>query len=542
MRTYDAVVVGSGFGGAVAACRLSERGRSVLVLERGRRWGREDFPRPGQPDAPWRFEASPQPLPEAQSSKSGLFEIRRFPGMTVVVAAGVGGGSLVYTNVQKIPPASAFAGWPAFAEATAGRPAPNWLEYLRPYYQRVREMLEPSPLPHDLQRLRAFEAAHAALGRSAGVERPPLAVLWPAHRSPEGVGEGEGEEERINRFGAPQQSCNLCGQCVLGCGRHAKNTLDLNYLKRAESLGAEVRPLCRVTRIEPHSGGYEVSFHPLPASLPPERQGEERVAARAVFLAAGSLGTTELLLRCRNLDKTLSDLSPRLGERWSANGDFFAGLLDSRIPIAPTEGPSVAAGYEAPEGFYTLEGAIPSSLVAGRRSLVAVATRVISLLGLSFLRERGAATERSASCGDGEAEESLRRLGVFFLMGRDASDGRLRLDARGALDLDWDPRASELLLDRMRRYLRELGRGYGGWMIVPERWWTRGLATVHPLGGCAMGRDPSEGVCDPFGRVFSYENLFICDGSLFPCALGFPPSLTIAALAEHVVEKAVTGD
>ncbi|MEE9236113.1 MAG: NAD(P)-binding protein, partial [Candidatus Acidoferrales bacterium] len=244
MKTYDAIVVGSGFGGAVAACRLAERGRSVLVLERGRRWGRQDFPRPptrqaSLDSAPFGSAQGKQDKPAGRPGggwwwserEPGLFELRRFPGMSVVVAAGVGGGSLVYTNVQKVPPAAAFQGWPA----------PITLDTLRPYYERVREMLEPTAIPHDLQRLRAFQAAHAAIGKADRVERPLLAIYW---------GQG-GDEERLNRFGARQLPCNLCGVCVFGCDRHSKNTLDLNYLKRAEDLGAEVRPLCQVTRIEP---------------------------------------------------------------------------------------------------------------------------------------------------------------------------------------------------------------------------------------------------------------------------------------------------
>jgi len=255
-----------------------------------------------------------------------------------------------------------------------------------------------------------------------------------------------------------------------------------------------------------------------------------------VFLAAGSLGTTELLLRARDLDRTLPNLSPRLGRAWSPNGDFFAGLLGARLPIQPTAGPSVAAGYEAPEGFYALEGAIPAPLADRHRLALRLLNR---LLALRYLFRQSAGRDvvdaGNAHCVDAELEVLLRHTGAFFLMGRDAADGRLRLDGRGALDLDWDPRSSELLLDQMRRYLADLGRAYGGWMVVPERWWTRALGTVHPLGGCAMGRDSAEGVCDPFGRVFGYPNLFICDGSIFPRALGFPPSMTIAALAEHVV-------
>lgn len=518
MRTFDAVVVGSGFGGAVAACRLAERGGSVVVLERGRRWERTDFPRPGQPRARWWF----------QGDERGLFELRRFAGMKVIVAAGVGGGSLVYTNVQKIPLAAAFQGWPE----------PVSLDSLHPYYARVEEMLDPSPIPHPLVRLQAFEAAHATLGRAEGLERPPLAIRW-----------GEGDLERANRFGALQKPCNLCGQCIFGCDRHAKNTLDLTYLKRAETLGAEVWPLCQVNRIEPRALGYEVRFRRLP-DREAGKPEEETVAARRLYLAAGSLGTTELLLRARDVDATLPKLSRRLGEGWSPNGDFFAGLIGSRIPIQPTVGPSVAAGYEsAPEGFYVLEGAIPPAAAEPHKTLLRLVNHLFSLRRFFSGRSDSSSPGDTPACADPESEELLRHMGVFFLMGRESSHpstpfgtgGRLRLGPRGELELDWDARESELLFGRIRRYLAELGRGYGGWMVVPERWWAPDLGSVHPLGGCGMGRDASAGVVDAFGRVFGYENLFVCDGSIVPRALGVPPSMTIAALAEHVVENSVSG-
>lgn len=489
----------------------------MLVLERGRRWGRADFPRPGRANAGWRWN----------EDEHGLFERRAFLQMQVIVAAGVGGGSLVYTNVQKVPPAEAFARWPPFAEASGGRPATDWLDYLRPYYERVREMLEPAPVPIELQRLRALEAAHAAARLPGRLERPDLAIRF-----------GSGDEEVVNKFGAAQKACDFCGDCVLGCDRHAKNTLDLTYLKRAESLGAEVWPLCEVTRLAPHNGGYEISFR----RLEDDSRQAETVRARSVFLAAGSLGTTELLLRARDLDRTLPNLSARLGQQWSANGDFFAGLLDSRLPIAPTYGPAVAAAADATEqGFYVLEGAIPSSLVTGHRTSITFLARLTSLLRLSFLRRRQEPAI-AGSCGDEEYAGLLRHMGAFFLMGRDASNGRLVLDAKGKLQLVWDWRESEALLARMRRYLEELGRGYGGAMLIPQPWWPLTLGTVHPLGGCPMGRDASEGVVDSFGQVFGYDNLYVCDGSIIPRALGVPPSMTIAALAEHVAENAVIGE
>jgi cholesterol oxidase len=236
-------------------------------------------------------------------------------------------------------------------------------------------------------------------------------------------------------------------------------------------------------------------------------------------------------------------LSARLGRQWSANGDFFAGLLDSRLPIVPTYGPSVAGATD--EGFYVLEGAIPSSLACPEsrwaRRGVALATRMASLLRLSFFH-RPQDSAAVHSCGDEETAKLLRHAGAFFLMGRDASDGRLALDAKGNLQLLWNWRESEPLLSRMRRYLEELGRGYGGAMLIPQPWWPLTLGTVHPLGGCPMGRGVSEGVVDSSGRVFGYANIYVCDASIIPRALGLPPSMTIAALAEHIAEHAVICD
>jgi cholesterol oxidase len=446
--------------------------------------------------------------------------------MKVLVAAGVGGGSLVYTNVQKIPPASVFMGWPG----------PIGLNYLHPYYERVQAMLEPTPIPHRLDRITAFEAAHLRVGLAGHIERPPLAICW---EDPERV--------FVNRFGARQQGCNLCGQCVFGCERHAKNTLDLNYLHRAEQLGAQVWPHCRVLGLRAVSGHYEVQFERLLPEPAPSTLSVEMASAPTVFLAAGSLGTTELLLSSR---AALPQLSARLGQGWSANGDFFAGLIASRLPIEPTRGPSVAAAYNATEtdGFYGLEGAIPPVAATYKRTFV----RLAHWLGwvrhfAERCRQPDAEGWDRESCTDRESEELLRYLGVFFLMGQDASDGELRLGARGELDLVWSQSrgfgTSRLLMQRMQSYLRRLGRGYGGWMLTPRAWWLGGKgATVHPLGGCPMGATSADGVADAFGRVFGYPGLYISDGSLIPRALGVPPSHTIAALAEHVVEHALAGD
>jgi cholesterol oxidase len=262
-RTYDAVVVGSGFGGGVSACRLAEAGRRVCVLERGRRFGHSDFPE--------RLDDAPRLLWHARLNPYGLYDVRLFNGGSVLAAAGVGGGSLLYANVQLPAEPDVFGSpWPRAIDRDA----------LDPFYARVDEALEPRTAPADLPKVRAF----AGMARLGGLEaeRTPLAVHF--------------GEPRLNPFGGvPQRGCTNLGQCVTGCPRHAKNTIDLTYLARAEKHGAELYPLHEVVGIAPPGAG-ERDWHVACRDL--QYGGTRQIAATVVVLAAGALGSTRLLLIC----------------------------------------------------------------------------------------------------------------------------------------------------------------------------------------------------------------------------------------------------
>jgi cholesterol oxidase len=302
--SYDAVVIGSGFGGAVAACRLAHAGLSVAVLERGRRYDLNPFPRNWHSlSAGWFWS----------SSDPGLFDVRLYPEMTVVQAAGLGGGSLVYANVQMRAPAAVFDhGWPQGYSRAA----------LDPYYDLVAYMLDINPIPKSNlpAKSRAMEAAARTLGRSGQFSFPNLAVDF----GPSGV-------EHQNKFGVRQRGCTYCGECCVGCNFHAKNTLDLNYLAIAHLKGADIATLCEVSRIEPADTGYKVSFKDR---VNDGKAGE--ITARYCFVCAGAVNSTELLLRCRDVHGTLSKLSPRLGDNYSGNGDFlsFAFNMRGRAPLS----------------------------------------------------------------------------------------------------------------------------------------------------------------------------------------------------------------
>src|SRR5437764_419221 len=289
---YDAVVVGSGFGGGITACRLAQAGWRVCVLERGRRFAPEDFI--SEPiEAPtllWHHFLNP----------GGVFDLRLFKDVVVITAAGVGGGSLVYANVQlRANPEVFDTGWPAGIDRTS----------LDPYYERVESVLEPRSTPTDphLAKVRAFEGMAAAAGQTA--TSLPIAVHF--------------GEDRVNPFsGVKQSACTNTARCDIGCPRHAKNTIDITYLARAEREGAVVRPHCEVRRLEaPASpdGPWRVSFRGLGDA------DDGSVEAPVLVLAAGTLGSTRLLLRNR---RRLPKLSPALGRRFSGNGDALGAAFN----------------------------------------------------------------------------------------------------------------------------------------------------------------------------------------------------------------------
>src|SRR5271157_5469848 len=288
----DVVVVGSGFGGAVAACRLAVAGRSVLVLERGRRWTPDQYPR--DPDDAWVWDQ------DEPQHNNGWIDLRFFNRMWVAQGAGVGGGSLIYANISIDAKPSTFdAGWPSQI-SYAG---------MAPYYERVADMLGSRPLP-DGQLTRRFELMRDAAARIDQADRfrkLDLAVTFDddwTYALPD-AHDAKRSRTWTNRFGKQQGTCIHCGNCDIGCQVQAKNTLDLNYIAAAEKAGAAVQPLSLVTHLSPADGGWRVHYDRLTEG----RREPAEITAKRVILAAGSLGSTEILLRSRDQFATLINLS-----------------------------------------------------------------------------------------------------------------------------------------------------------------------------------------------------------------------------------------
>lgn len=515
-RAYDAIVVGSGFGGGIAACRLAEQGMSVCVLERGRRFGPGDYPD--------RLAQFPHALFHPRKNPGGMFDVRIMRDVAVVTGAGVGGGSLVYANVQLRAPDAIFED-PAWPAAIDGRELDRFYDLTEAALDPQTTPRTPAPLP----KVAAFEAMARAAGRTA--EALPLAV----HFGP----------DRHHPFsGVFQQRCDNLGRCDVGCPRMSKNTIDITYIARAETLRAEIYPLHEVHDIHPPAragDAWRVGFRDL------QYKTKGEVRAPLVVLAAGTVGSTRLLLRNR---RRLSKLSSALGSRYSGNGDALALAFDPTaegVVGARTEfGPVMTSRIDEMDerGLMIADGGLPTSfddvlevlrgvrLLTGLGRLRVAAKNIASNIGLSDrpLAPRDMRVKHRKPIGD-----SL----IFLCIGRDAADGRMRLTPIfRRVDIRFDRAASAGLFDRMRETVTDLCRAAGATAFFALDAGPLGnYVTVHPLGGCPMSDDPATGVVDDGGKVYGYDGLYVLDGSIVPTAIGVNPSKTIAALAERGIEK-----
>ncbi|MDN5760591.1 MAG: GMC oxidoreductase, partial [Tomitella sp.] len=493
-----AIVIGSGFGGAVAAARLAQAGLSVLVIERGRRWPAGSFPREPNLGAGWLWKRG-----------HGLYDLRWLGRMASVQASGWGGGSLVYANVFARPPHILLdERWPGHLRR----------DELDPYYDLAAHMLEVHPttvdpssgrLPGRTQMVQDLVGSMDLTGEA--MFRPNLAVTF-----------GDPDTVRTNIHGVKRRGCAFGGECVAGCNHGAKNSLDYTYLAVAEAAGARTLTDSQVDRLAPVPGGYQVSVStPSDPSAAPRR-----FTAAQVFLAAGAVASTELLLRARDVHRTLPQLSRRLGEGFSGNGDYLD-LADIRTTTDLTTGPTITTStvLDVPEGkrsvwFQVQDGAIPSSL-----------SRLIEHLIPARTARR---TWRRLRPPDDRQRFALRS------MGRDSGKGVLRLNRRGVARLRWQNRWQGHLYRAQGRVAPLIARSLGSSVFAPPTWSVfRRTVTVHPLGGVPTGPDANTAVADDLGEVHGAPGLYVIDGSVIPAATGVNPSATILAAAERSIEHII---
>ncbi|KOV92828.1 GMC oxidoreductase [Streptomyces sp. NRRL B-3648] len=558
MEIFDAVVIGSGFGGSVVTARLAEAHQRVCLLERGRAYAPGTFPR-GPHATASNFWAPDHGL-------YGMFDVWSFSELDAVVCSGLGGGSLIYANVLLRKPENWFP--QGDAPEGSGEHWPIGYKELVGHYEKVERTMgvQRYPTDHEPYRSTPKTLAMQEAARRLGLdwELPHLAVTFgnPGETPVPGVPVAGGAE---NRYGVPRYTCRLVGECDIGCNFGSKNTLDLTYLSTAEMKhGAVLRTGCEVKSFTPTSDGFLISY--LDRRLDPaegDRAEGERdtpvphvVRAHRLILAAGALGTPYLLLRNRS---QLPDLGPALGTRFSGNGDFLGfvfkardrhGGQDTPRLLHPSFGPVITSAMRSPDrldggtgrGFFIEDAGYPdfinwlveqNALTASGHVLRFLLRRGWSRLSHSPRSEVGRQLSGALSKGLFTAT-SLPLLG----MGRDMPTGRMRL-RDGYLDLDWDTAASDAYLHRMNGTMRALSSALGGCYASDPLSYLNRLITVHPLGGAPMGRNRQEGVVDSYGRVYGCPGLSIVDGSIMPGPVGANPSLTIAALADRAADAVI---
>jgi cholesterol oxidase len=539
----DVVIVGSGFGGSVAAYRLAAEGLSVVVLERGRAYAPGSFPR------------DPADMGKAfwdpRERLYGLYDVWSFSGCDSVVASGLGGGSLIYANVLLRKDERWFVNEEPLA--TGGYESwPVSRADLDPHYDAVEAMLgaTPYPLDHpayaDTPKTIAMRDAAAELGLDW--QLPPLAISFaPAPGEQPAIGLPIVEPAYGNLHGVTRRTCKLSGECDLGCNEGAKNTLDHTYLSAARHHGADLRTMHEAREIRPRpGGGYTVGYvrHDAPG-------GTATIGCDRLVLAAGTFGTTYLLLRNRI---NLPGLSGTLGGRFSGNGDLLTFLLRAKDrtrvrTIDPSRGPVITSAIRLPDGAdgppgtnrgaYIQDGGYPAFIgwlaesTDLRREIGRAARFIVDRLHALLTQDTNMSAEVARLIGDGRlSDSSMPLLG----MGRDVPNGRMRLRG-GRLDVKWEPEASEEHFDRLRDTMGRISDVLGAEHSGLPSWLGKRFVTVHPLGGAPMGLHPGEGVCDAFGEVFDHPGLFIADGAALPGPVGPNPSLTIAALADRMATR-----
>ena len=545
----DAIVVGSGFGASVAAYRLAEAGRSVVVLERGR-----SYP-------PGTFARSPHEMSRAfwepKDELFGLFDVRSFRKLEAIVSAGLGGGSLIYANVllrkderwfvhDSPLPGGGYEHWPI------GRGD------LDRHYDAVEAMMTPVPNPYqDLPKSRALREAAESLNLECFA--PPLAVAFSAREGEQARAKQTVEQPSYgNLHGRTRLTCRLCGECDIGCNEGSKNTLDHNYLSAAKHHGADLRTLAEVYGITPLAGGgYEVRYTQY-SDEPRDGSARDRTPVTLtcdhLLLGAGTFGTTSLLLRNR---VGLPALGRAVGTRFSGNGDLLTFCMDARDTtkgagmrlIDGSYGPVITTSIRRPDGvdeegagrgYYVQEAGFPmfanwlieTAQVGSAIQRSASIARELVLHRLQRRNESTISAEIAKLIGEGRlTSSSIPLLG----MGRDIPDGRIVL-ADGELDVDFTSATSTAYYDSMRATMRSISDALGANFMDYPLWWTKRVVTVHPLGGSPMGRHAHEGVVDTWCESFGHPGLYVVDGSAVPGPVGPNPSLTIAAVADRAVE------
>src|SRR5215207_3395007 len=635
---YDSIVIGSGFGGTIVSVAIAKmyKGKNedkrVCILERGQWWISHEIPdsnafrtflvKNNMPFSTWAYPNDIRGMlaaignSRAINKVQGLFDLKQLKNVNVIVGSGVGGGSLVYFNITEKPDRIVYENWPTEHDGVG----PS----LDKFYSLAENLIGVNPVTttsglggEPLPKANVFQNAAKQIGASKisnlsdlnaklSITDISANVFKPLDRRP--------NETDVKKYSSTMET-NICerqGRCGLGCIPGARHTLNKQMFKHIQSLNLpiDVRPLCEVLEIEelPPGQGYRYALKFLDFQdiidnddFSPTRDLTEQTRARLtkviktnrVVIAAGTLGSTELLLKSKKLD-----LSSKVGSNFSTNGDFFGIINPTKFNVDASRGPTqtsiarfkdndnvgfafsiedVGIPQMLAEVFATLfdktreeKGSVPSAPLIPRRSFITlfnelflnnvnigdpqtqnILIKLMDGFNISVLSNLARILSTLFDIFSNKLnltpEERVSNMLILFGIGRDNNTtSKLTLDNRSRIDLDSNYNLEQPIFDQiingMKLFAHNIGKEGENSLIIPL-WDTqsRRQISAHPIGGCSMGDDASNGVVDSFGRVFrgkngttKYDGLYVADGSIIPTSLGVNPSLTISALAYRI--------
>lgn len=534
---YDVVVIGSGYGGSIAASRMARCGQSVCLLEKGKEFLPGEFPdNPVEAAREMQMATGKKHL----GSENGLYEMVIGKEISVFKGCGLGGTSLVNANVSIEAEERVFDD-------------PKWPEAIRQDRQgldtgikRTREMLRPTPYPEN-------NNGYRKLAKTEAMRQSALAMGEKFRM----VDINVNFQEQRNHVGVEQGACSNCGDCVTGCNRGAKNTTAMNYLPDAKNHGAEIFTEVAVSHVEKQQDSWLVYFNMLGADRDKFDAPPLFVRAKKVFLCAGSLGSTEILMRSANHGLDVSDM---LGQRFTGNGDVLGFGYNCDQPVqgmgkvveddaTGDVGPCITSAIDMrqrdslEEGMTLEEGSIPSAI---SKIVIGALIRFDRILGIDtdknpkdFLKEKW---REIVSLVRGPYHGAANNTQVYLVMTHDDGQGEMSLqDDRIAIE--WKGVGKQKIFENVGDKLEKATQALGGTFVKNPTFtklFNYDLVTVHPLGGCVMGDNAQNGVVDHKGQVFAgkegnslHQGLYVQDGAIIPRSVGTNPLLTISGLAER---------
>jgi cholesterol oxidase len=514
---YDYIIVGSGFGGSVAALRLSEKGYRVLVVEQGKRYRPEDFPKTN-----WNLKKF---FWMPKLAMYGIQAMTQLKHIFILHGTGVGGGSLVYANNLLVPPDEVFLD-PRWSD-------PHWKDRLDPFYKHAKRMLGAVPSKITTPADDILKACAEEISKADTFHVNDVGIYF-------------GEENvtvpdpYFNGKGPERTGCVLCGGCMVGCRYGAKNTLDMNYLYFAEQLGAEIRPESQVIDVIPStSGGYKVQMKKVTGILGKKTDFH----CKGVIFSGGVMGTVKLLLKCKS-SGSLPNISDQLGNYVRTNSEALVGAKAGNDNVDFSKGIAITSGIYPDENTHieTVRYGVGQDAMSGLATLLTGGgppwPRVVRLIATIFshpvlfiktLNPFGWAKRTTVLLVMQTISNYLRfeYKSRWWRLGGKSMNSNRQTDEKV-------PSYMPIANDFAKRFAKHInGTAFS---VLPEVIFNTS-STAHILGGCIMAESSAKGVINFDGKIHGYENLYVIDGSMVPANLGVNPSLTITALAEYVMDR-----